>query len=734
MNDADPAKWFCAKRAPDWRVQQARADAKSRQLRLTSACSEMRRAAMFYAEWDRADAQRRERLRRDGRFRDTAAVLKWYDERDKGVQIEALVLARMTSAYIAKQLGLSTEAVDRYITLCFDVRLALDDAPYILRHAVASERRRGDPTTSRRRTVMKLLAYHCGPQVLSDLYGVNATSESWSHPAAHVRREAALAQLDRSVDRLFGAGDLDPLRSEEVEACLVAVEPYLSQSYAATRTEWLLRQSSMKASPSFEAATSAASPSPAPSGANLTPRQRVEAASNRLNALRREEEALKAQNPSNGKSRDDLPHSVAQAVKDLKSAQREEKLFNEALVVRGAFLTLLSTRATAPPEWLDGPGLSADWNVDVYDPNVEVDDWAQRQLAVRDSQTLVESTLFVDDGAEVRLADAIATPGWPIIVTRDYRDDTPSGFFAGAWTCASTNWMQRFLFDRYAIAYRRNNHGLVMAAADSTEVAAWRRLGVAAIPLPIESIWSAAAEAFWSSLAQTCRAPIPAEMTSVKQVDRIILPPAVLTVSTLDPMTLAVRPDAEWRASAGALRSFWNRHCTDPRVCVGLWEPSATTIESMRASIAGLPSATLDSSIRRSVENELRFLVPAKNNVPPPSTRTSSRQALATISPEAPLAERDELYRRYMESHERHVLEPLQTDETSTKSPIDCVSAYLVIGLSRRLAEIDADLMLAAPTGNADLRTRSNLRNEYCRTASALTSAIKTAKGGPRAS
>src|SRR5690606_10953626 len=110
-------------------------------------------------------------------------------------------------------------------------------------------------------------------------------------------------------------------------------------------------------------------------------------------------------------------------------------------------------------------------------------------------------------------------PGSPIIVTLDHRDDMPSGFFAGAWTCASANWIQRFLFDRYAIAYRWKNHGLVVAAADSKEVAAWRRLGVAAIPLPIEGIWSAAAGDFWRAIAQTYRHdPVPSKTTSAKLV------------------------------------------------------------------------------------------------------------------------------------------------------------------------------------------------------------------------
>lgn len=494
--------------------------------------------------------QRRETIRQDSRFCYYTAVLEWYFSRDLGAQIEALVLARMASTYVSNQLGLAPEAVDCYCTLCFDVQSRLDDAAYIMREAIASERRLGNPATAQRRTTMKLMAYHCGPQVLMDLYGINATNGTWVCPTDHIRRQAALTALDQSVDRLISAAAGGPLRFDDLEACLGAIEPYLSDRYTPSKNEWLMHLRPGDASPKFAEAPKAVSRRPPPSPIDWYPQKDFEAASTRLAKLRHEEEELKAKNPTYGRSGINLSFCVSEAVKQVESLRRIAERHRGALEVRQSFLGLLTTRAPG----FDGPGIDANWNVNVFDSNVEVADWAQRQIEERNKEALVESTLFVEDGSKVRLADGIAMPNSPIVVLGDCGDDTPAAFFAGEWTCASWNLIRGVLCCRDNMHLRGRNRGVVMAAANSREAAAWRRLGLAAIPVPVAGIWPAAANTFWTMFDNMCH-DLPRVDTSGNHEPQINAPPAVLTVSTLDPATLTSRPDVEWRRSAHALRA-----------------------------------------------------------------------------------------------------------------------------------------------------------------------------------
>ncbi|MBA4107947.1 MAG: hypothetical protein C0485_19620 [Pirellula sp.] len=726
MDDVDPTKWRPAERAPNWRLRQACDDATSRKLRLEpSARGEMRRAAMCAAELYGAGAQQREAIRQDGRFCDYAEVLDWYFNRDQGAQIEALVLARMTSAYIAQQLGIAPEAVDRYCTLCFDVQSQLDDSAYILREAITSERRLGNPATSQRRTTMKLLAYYCGPQVLIDLYGVGATKEAWVHPTEHIRWQTALTAVDRSVARLISADAGEPLRSEEVEACLAAIDPYLSKTYAATKNDWLRKPRSGEPAPPAKAARKADARCPKPSPLIWYPQKHYESECARVQRLRREWELPNAEN-----LRFNMRYWDAAAATHLESLRLAAKWHAEALEVRQSFLDSVATRAAVPAGWFDGPGIAANWNVDVFDSSGDVADWALRQIEEVDADSLIESMIFVQEGSQVRLADAIAAADSPIVIARDCVHGTPTSVFAGEWDCASSNPLQGFIFCQHSLISRARHGGVVIAAANSREAAAWRRLGLAAIPVPVKGIWPAVAKTFWQAYAYMCREPDPSVQMPKNRDQQFVPPPAILTVSSLDPTTLTSRPNVESGRLACSLRAMWDRYCGDPAVCVGLWLPSERTIASTRAAIAGQSAVTLDACIQRSLEAKLSFLVARKRMRQAPLSR---RQTMATMEPDAPLAHRDKLFQQFMDDHEGELVQPLLNESASSESPIDRVRIAAIAGLTRRLGEIDADLILHSPARNGDLKNRTILRSEYLKVASVLTSAITTAKGGSRA-
>lgn len=744
MDTTEVIASLSTERRPDWRLQLACEDAKSRRLSLPPrADDETRRAAMYLAEMIAADVREHDELRRRPRFRDYATVLEWYYDRDKGAQIEAFVLGRMSSEFIANQLSLTPVGIDRYRTLCFDVTAKLNEPSYIVRHAIVGERRTGNPATGQRRLTMKLLAYYYGPQILFDLYAIRPAEDVWSRPVTDIRRHQALAELDRLVDLFFNRGaNGTPLSASALEDFIASIEPYLSANYSATRKGWIMRYSASKGPPN----TPPQSPSidsRGPSAAKVkSVRQKpLKPTAVRVQELRDQARRLRSDFHKYTEGGFDLGFLIAAArleevAEELIALERHEKQLSNARIVRESFIRTLTTPAAVPSQSPDGPGIDPSWNLNVYDYRSDADiaAWARQQIEEQDGDVLVASGLFIKDEDRVRLADEIAARAAPIVVTRRCQDEPASSVFVGEWTRASVNPLSEFVGDFSILQLVCRTSGVFIASSTSREVAAWRRLGVAAVPLPTESIWPAVGDEYWKTLARVCGPPAHEECPSASATGQS--PPqlsAVLAISSLDPETLCLRDAGDFRSMQEALRRRWETHCHDPRISVGYWAPSSATIDDLQESIRVSCCPLIRAGyIKDCFKKELRWLIPGSRKPQPPSDLAGCRQALAALDPEASIEQTEARFRQFTQRYEIEVVEPLLSDATLAKSPLDRVSVNVIADLMRQQAQIGGALTIPAAGSNVDQRTTAALRREYCRNAKVLFDAIKTVKGARR--
>lgn len=161
-----------AQRAPNWRHQQAGADALNGRFRLPAEADVSLRALTDCLQSLRAaeNESQRSALLRLPHCRDFRIPLELFENREMGCRIESLVLAGQCDSKIAKQVKLDVNAVALYITLFFDVRELVCNPHYVVSSAIQPEASVGIPDTARRRVAMKAAAYFCGPQALNDYF------------------------------------------------------------------------------------------------------------------------------------------------------------------------------------------------------------------------------------------------------------------------------------------------------------------------------------------------------------------------------------------------------------------------------------------------------------------------------------------------------------------------------------------------------------------------------------
>lgn len=684
--------------SPDWRLKKACADAQAGRLRLPAVTDEATRLlAKTLVELRAAPPDQLARTQRNLRCRQDATVLGWYADRSFGARLEARYLSRLPSLLIAQQLVVSQAAVDRYLAVCFDVASRLHDQAYILRAAIAPERRRGDRATAMRRTAMKFWAYHCGPQILIDLYDHRVDAKTcWRDAPTVLGRDDALQHLDVLAERCLGGaqpGEV-PFR-QALEAGLAAVTPFLSNDFEKDITKWWLRRS-YRSSP-WPAPAGDADPGVRAAGGQGAPQTSVAKA--------------RAKPPVDH----DAPALAA---------------------VRRSFLDQLTVPASAPPGALDGPGIDPNWNVQVFDAPADISPWIHQQIDTVGPGVLVRSGLFANDDGRLQLRQKFQTPGSPIVLQRESRDGPLTGLFAGEWMTGDLEPISSFAAD-WETRRLAQDHGVVIATVNASETAAWRRLGIAAAPLPGQDDWERSARKFWEALANFASLPTRQEGGSANPPAPDPPPPPapsplpILIVSTLDPATMELRQDVDYHSAVKAVWRLWHRYCDDARVCIGGWTPTPEHVTSMKLAIVKGAPPNLQVRIDISLRKALTFLGPRQ---PPYQAAAADdlathRHALATAMPDAPIESGEMLRQRYLRQFDAEVVTPLLDDASSQASATDRVVAVAAAGLMRRFGELDADLLQMAAGGDVDWRLRSAATRDACRIASEVRNLIKIAKG-----
>lgn len=252
-------------RPPDWRARQAFADAVTGRLRLP-------RDAPFTQRWLTSELQGRtgimdDALRsmlRDPAVQNFRAVVDYYCHRDRAAQLEALLLARVpwTVIGVAHHFSFARE----YAELFYDVVDRLDDAPYIVDHAIRPEALHGPPATAKRRVAQKLFGFFCGADALSDLYHLGrqpAAAEYFTHPVGFAESAALIAQVDAVADWVLATDKSPPLRqiSQRLKSIVELLGSLCRSSYPRSASAQALRSAVLQAAARLQPSPDATRPS-----------------------------------------------------------------------------------------------------------------------------------------------------------------------------------------------------------------------------------------------------------------------------------------------------------------------------------------------------------------------------------------------------------------------------------------------------------------------------------------
>lgn len=227
-----------AQRSPDWRYQQAVADAVQLKFRLPGQADQWLRTlthCLAQLNSARDETQRREVLG-SRTFAELKHPLQLYPDREAACEIEARILARRSAKEIAEQLKLTVSTVSWYQLLFFDVESQLNAADYIRRFAISAEFAVGSPDTARRRVAMKALAYFSGPRAIDELFAGRPVDnlKLWIHPAELVKQLENATALERIAALYLPSRDYDPqMRTIEVAELVANLESQCSGSYPA---------------------------------------------------------------------------------------------------------------------------------------------------------------------------------------------------------------------------------------------------------------------------------------------------------------------------------------------------------------------------------------------------------------------------------------------------------------------------------------------------------------------
>jgi hypothetical protein len=195
---------------PDWRFRRAyRAAVQGQLLTSASADPETRQLSRLLFRQKRCrTTQDRHRLRhsRLGQRFDETIRLAHDATRESVSTVETLIVADVSPKNIAERCGISIPAAELYEHFFCDIRTRLRDQIYIYTHVIRPESRRGAPETARRRVAMKVIAFHCGPTALDDLYANRVQrTNSWEHPSKLFERLLAERELDTFAELVDSA-------------------------------------------------------------------------------------------------------------------------------------------------------------------------------------------------------------------------------------------------------------------------------------------------------------------------------------------------------------------------------------------------------------------------------------------------------------------------------------------------------------------------------------------------
>ncbi|MBA4107583.1 MAG: hypothetical protein C0485_17745 [Pirellula sp.] len=401
---------------------------------------------------------------------------------------------------------------------------------------------------------------------------------------------------------------------------------------------------------------------------------------------------------------------------------------SKAMEIRRSFAALLTARLDVEPLALENSGISSDWNQSVYVTPEQVVDWAADQISAEAPKDLVEAGLFTDDLGDLRPKAGLA-PGCPVVVLRDSPDGPPLGFYAGEWSDRSGELTSCFSSDVETRRLASAHDGVIIAASSTLEVAAWRRIGLAAIPTPSEHDWRAAPTHFWKQLGcMTKFLESPASATQANSIAASSLLQPTLVVSRLDPVSLEDRSGAELDSHVGLIRRFWEAGSLGQSASLGEWKPSASQISSIRKAIVRGTPLALGRALFASLRDNLYYIAARGRDDEPAADLPTLRKALTTIDSATPVEQRDEVRNRYLRQFDSDVVDPLVREALTMDSTEQRALATAQAGLMQIFGELQTDMTLAAALGSADPKRKSATVRDICQVSREIRSLIHSAK------
>jgi hypothetical protein len=148
------------------------------------------------------------RNRHHRRYPEISTALGIHRDRSGGLAcwLQALILAREPTQYIAERSGISREAVESYRTGFFSIGDRIDDVNYIVDVAIKPSLDRTRSDNQMRHSAVKLFAYFCGTQVVENLFTTGRTSprEQWRTPRAVLTQLSLMSDVTVIADAALG--------------------------------------------------------------------------------------------------------------------------------------------------------------------------------------------------------------------------------------------------------------------------------------------------------------------------------------------------------------------------------------------------------------------------------------------------------------------------------------------------------------------------------------------------
>ena len=240
MNSQSQEKFTLSKamRRPAWRYFMAKESVRNGQVLLRRRADATTRSLARYLRKESECTNRAARARLRVRYPAIAMALVIYRDPIGACRclLEALVLARESTATIAERCDVSQLVVQWYRRCFFSVGDRLNDKAYIVASAIQPELRNDDHDADRR-FVMKLISYFCGAPAL-DLFffsGEVSARALWQKPEAFIDEIAFGIDFERAVGMAMSPEDVargDPERVRQwLEEVVKRVRARRSESW-----------------------------------------------------------------------------------------------------------------------------------------------------------------------------------------------------------------------------------------------------------------------------------------------------------------------------------------------------------------------------------------------------------------------------------------------------------------------------------------------------------------------